>query len=86
MCLCVCVIALSVVYLMCCKTCNFRKCFDKRISSFRYADRVKELGVSENAEDNYKNSPTEKEPDENGTNDVDYSRLSNLNVSLSIHR
>lgn len=48
----------------------------------RYADRVKELGVSDNADDGYKTTPLEKEPDANGTNDVDYSRLSNLNVSV----
>lgn len=47
----------------------------------RYADRVKELGLTDSTEDNYKSSPTEKEPDENGTNNVDYSTLSNLNVS-----
>lgn len=51
----------------------------------RYADRVKELGVSDNADDDdYKTTPTEKEPDVNGTNDVDYSRLSNLNVSMVV--
>lgn len=47
---------------------------------FRYADRVKELGVSDVSEE--KSSPTEKEPDENGTNDEDYSRLTSYNVSL----
>lgn len=56
------------------------------VSSFhRYADRVKELGLTDSTEDNYKSSPTEKEPDENGTNNVDYSTLSNLNVSPQCH-
>ncbi|XP_071547928.1 kinesin-like protein KIF2A isoform X4 [Panulirus ornatus] len=54
-------------------------CCEHTLNTLRYADRVKELGVSDNAEDSYKTSPTEKEPDENGTNDADYSRLSNLN-------
>ncbi|KAK4314749.1 hypothetical protein Pmani_013998 [Petrolisthes manimaculis] len=56
-------------------------CCEHTLNTLRYADRVKELGggASENAENNYKNSPTDKDLDENGTNDVDYSRLSNLN-------
>ncbi|XP_045122811.1 kinesin-like protein KIF2A isoform X6 [Portunus trituberculatus] len=55
-------------------------CCEHTLNTLRYADRVKELGVSDSAtEDNYKSSPTEKEPEENGTNNVDYSTLSNLN-------
>ncbi|XP_042218489.1 kinesin-like protein KIF2A isoform X4 [Homarus americanus] len=54
-------------------------CCEHTLNTLRYADRVKELGSSENSEGNYKSSPSEKEPDENGTSDAGYSRLSNLN-------
>ncbi|XP_050736217.1 kinesin-like protein KIF2A isoform X3 [Eriocheir sinensis] len=54
-------------------------CCEHTLNTLRYADRVKELGLSESTEDNYKSTPIEKEPDENGTNNVDYSTLSNLN-------
>ncbi|XP_037778396.1 kinesin-like protein KIF2A isoform X1 [Penaeus monodon] len=52
-------------------------CCEHTLNTLRYADRVKELGVSDVSEE--KSSPTEKEPDENGTNDEDYSRLTSYN-------
>ncbi|XP_047496938.1 kinesin-like protein KIF2A isoform X2 [Penaeus chinensis] len=52
-------------------------CCEHTLNTLRYADRVKELGASDVSEE--KNSPTEKEPDENGTNDQDYSRLTSYN-------
>ncbi|XP_068221434.1 kinesin-like protein KIF2A [Palaemon carinicauda] len=53
-------------------------CCEHTLNTLRYADRVKELGISEDSRQDCK-TPTEKEPNENGTGDPDYSRLSALN-------
>ncbi|XP_045594078.1 kinesin-like protein KIF2A isoform X3 [Procambarus clarkii] len=54
-------------------------CCEHTLNTLRYADRVKELGIGDNVEGGYKSSTLEKEPDENGTVDTDYTTLSNLN-------
>ncbi|XP_066938003.1 kinesin-like protein KIF2A isoform X8 [Macrobrachium rosenbergii] len=53
-------------------------CCEHTLNTLRYADRVKELGVSDESSQEGK-TPTEKEPNENGTSDPDYARLSSLN-------
>nr|XP_053636805.1 kinesin-like protein KIF2A isoform X2 [Cherax quadricarinatus] len=54
-------------------------CCEHTLNTLRYADRVKELGIGDNVEGGYKSSATEKEPDENGISDTDYTTLTNLN-------
>lgn len=54
-------------------------CCEHTLNTLRYADRVKELGASDESNHDYKSSQSEKEPNENGTSDPDYSRLSTLN-------